>query len=570
MTRRDFSSAITLLVLTATLTGCSPGPAFDLINARSFRIQAGDDPSWAAPDFDDGGWQRTTLAEVPEPEGILWLRTEIEVLPRHRAENRPQGLHFSGMASYEIFWDGELVARGGVPAVRAEDEVPGPIQAHYVVPDRLAGPGRHEIAIRTSAHHRHFSPVVGYWALLVGDYDTIVLAGSFYTLASLVSLSGMMMVALFALTLFLVDRRDRSNLLLSALCLVAAALLVAESWRSLVGYSYDWHLVRLIVVTTLTALLHLTLLLFLIVRFPRRGGRILLGLALLGFAIALFAPGWDGKAQFMHHTGLLLGLAWTLRSWKEHRNATALTSGGLLTALAAFWWQPALFADLSLFFALDFLLVCLLVSHALRTRRIRREREAALVRSARLEIELLKKHIQPHYLMNTLTALAEWIEEEPAVASSMIQSLSEEFRLLSEISDRPLIRMDDELRLCRSHLAIMSRRKAREYLLRTEGVDPDATVPPALFHTLVENGVTHAGSSDPRVELTLRSETRNGRRRYVFEAPLGDDAGPPEEVREGTGLRYVRARLEEAYGDRWSLASGPAGSSWRTEITIGE
>ncbi|MDX1643026.1 MAG: histidine kinase [Thermoanaerobaculia bacterium] len=557
-----------LAVLALCSTGCAPDLSDRVTIVRDVAVRSGDDSRWADPELDDSDWSRMPFWEVPGPETVAWLRAEVEISPGMRRAGRPLGLYISGMASHEIFWDGEPVGRGGVPAPRAADEEPGPIEAHYAIPDRLATPGEHLIAIRTSAHHRGFDPHTGYWALLIGEYDVLLLAGAWLTLISSVSLSGMVMVALFALALFLADRRDRSNLLLSAICFVAAALLVAESWRAVFGYTYDWHLVRLVVVTVLTVVLNFVLLLFLVVRFPGRGARWLLGLALAGFAVATLSPGWDGKAMLMHATGLVLGLAWTVRAWwAERRVATTLVVLGLSTALAVYWWEPARFGDLSLYFALDFLLLCLLASHALATRRLRREREAALMRSARLEIELLKRHIQPHYLMNTLTALSEWIEEEPAIAASMIQSLSEEFRLLAEISDRRLIRMEDELRLCRVHLEIMSRRKGCRYGLDVDGVDPEALVPPALFHTLIENGVTHAPAGARAVEISLRAERCDGARRYVVEAPLDPDDSA-EAGEEGTGLRYVRARLEEAFGRGWELRAGPVGGVWRTVVTI--
>ena len=46
----------------------------------------------------------------------------------------------------------------------------------------------------------------------------------------------------------------------------------------------------------------------------------------------------------------------------------------------------------------------------------------------RLKMELIKKHIQPHFLMNSLTALEELIEQSPHQAIDFIQKLSELFK----------------------------------------------------------------------------------------------------------------------------------------------
>jgi hypothetical protein len=69
--------------------------------------------------------------------------------------------------------------------------------------------------------------------------------------------------------------------------------------------------------------------------------------------------------------------------------------------------------------------------------------------------------------------------------------------------------------------------------------------------------------------LSAKSEGSEGskgsRVRYVFSAPHEASGA---ETAEGTGLRYIRARLQESFGSDWTLASGPAGSLWRTELTI--
>ena len=41
-----------------------------------------------------------------------------------------------------------------------------------------------------------------------------------------------------------------------------------------------------------------------------------------------------------------------------------------------------------------------------------------------------------------------------------------------------------------------------------------------------------------------------------------------EARREGTGLRYVKARLEESFADRWTMTAGPVEGGWRTVIEL--
>ena len=81
------------------------------------------------------------------------------------------------------------------------------------------------------------------------------------------------------------------------------------------------------------------------------------------------------------------------------------------------------------------------------------------------------------------------------------------------------------------------------------------------------SGLLLAGPcAESDVVLELK-ETRSGNRRQLrFVAPMAGETST--EPREGTGLRYVRARLEEAYGAAWSLTSGAGPAGWTTEIEV--
>lgn len=89
-----------------------------------WRFQPGDDPAWAAPDLDDGGWRRVTgtapwHARGDAPAGgVGWYRRRIEV-PLGQAVG--VGLDRAHDAA-EIYLDGELAAANGDLAARD----PGP------------------------------------------------------------------------------------------------------------------------------------------------------------------------------------------------------------------------------------------------------------------------------------------------------------------------------------------------------------------------------------------------------------------------------------------------------------
>jgi hypothetical protein len=524
-----------------------------VVSLDHVRMHAGDDDAWAAPAFDDSSWQQLRLDAVPDRDDVVWLRGRVDLTHLQRERGHPLGIQFSGLASHELWWDGERIGGSGIVARTAAGERPGRIETQVQIPDRLAGRGMHSVAIRASAFHRGFRPRNGYWTVLVGDYDLLRDLHTRRAHRAMFALSGIVLTAVFAFAMFLLARRDRSFLLLGTLCLSAAALLIAEAWRSLFGYTYDWHIVRMRAVVAFSWLVGVQLVALLVTRFPHRRARLVfLGTAIAATILPFWFEAWDPKSLWIFIVCCTVAVMWAAFAAMRRMHGSTLALIGTGVVAIALFIDPWAWVDNVLYLALNFLFFCLLCSHALEVRREQQEK-------ARLQLEIVRRHMQPHFLMNTLTALSEWIEQEPKTAVRMIESLSEELRILGEMSTKTLVTADEELRLCRSHLANMSLRKDVTYELETDGVDGAQLVPPAVFHTLVENAITH-GSAAPRV--TMRLSRRDAR--YVFESPLdpGDDRPP----RTGSGTRYIEARLREAFGDAWTFRQGRVGDVWRAEL----
>jgi len=218
-------------------------------------------------------------------------------------------------------------------------------------------------------------------------------------------------------------------------------------------------------------------------------------------------------------------------------------------------------------------LVMLMGSVTLKLREQFQTLAALRFRSERLEAELLKKSIQPHFIMNTLLSIKSCLGSDSARAERLIEALAEEFRLINRISKQGEIPLAEELSLCRLHLELMGYRRDARYELVTTGDCQGFSIPPMVLHTLVENGLTHAFK--PRESGTFRFSCARQGRSSVFllendGANLGErlsDAG--DQAEEGMGLRYVRARLEEAYPGRWRLDYGLRQGAWTVRIEIG-
>lgn len=241
-------------------------------------------------------------------------------------------------------------------------------------------------------------------------------------------------------------------------------------------------------------------------------------------------------------------------------NKTALLSL-LIAFLAPF--NKSLFAGFSLILLGMFYLL------SLRIKEQRLAYENSLVQSTRLRLELLKKNIQPHFLMNTLTSLIDWVEEAPDKGVLFIEALAKEFDLFNQIENKTLIPISQEIGLCRSHLEVMTYRKEIDYSWEEEGVDTNEKIPPGIFHTLLENGITHSlPLKDNSIQFKLIFKSNSDYKCYTFLTFATTVRQEASTKKEGTGIKYVKARLTESYQEQWEFTSEPVNHGWKNTIKI--
>ena len=185
------------------------------------------------------------------------------------------------------------------------------------------------------------------------------------------------------------------------------------------------------------------------------------------------------------------------------------------------------------------------------------------IKAVQLENEMLKKSIQPHFLMNTLTVLSEWIESEPQLAVKQIELLSKEFRFITAVAGEKVISIDEELKMCKVHLDIFNARQHSDFKLESKGIIPNSLIPPMIFHTLIENGLTHS-NNQKGIFIIKQEETQNAIEFIITSEPLIKQTFNGE----GLGISYIKSRLEQAFPGRWEFTSEANGNVWKTKIKI--
>lgn len=198
------------------------------------------------------------------------------------------------------------------------------------------------------------------------------------------------------------------------------------------------------------------------------------------------------------------------------------------------------------------------------------ERTFAAERLA-LEVErnallALRAQLDPHFLFNTLNAIAEWCRDDPAVAERATLRLAGMLRHMLEGVRRPTWPLDDELALVRALTELHAIRDPERHRFRLAFPERslDVEVPPMLLLPLIENAITHGPSAghEGEVEVSVRLE---GDRLFITLDNPGAFAGRRE---GGHGLSMVEKRLELAYRGRASLTITAEGIRTHTALTL--
>jgi two-component system, LytTR family, sensor kinase len=173
-------------------------------------------------------------------------------------------------------------------------------------------------------------------------------------------------------------------------------------------------------------------------------------------------------------------------------------------------------------------------------------------RLAQAQLDSLRAQLQPHFLFNTLNAIAEFVHEDPAKAEQLIVELANLLRMNLQLSPAEEVPLAEEMEFLKRYVDIEQTRLGSRLEVRWDVRDETlcARVPSLILQPLVENAIRHG----------IAPFAKTGRLAISAERMDGDlllkvhDSGPglPGEStsRRGIGLTNTAARLEHLYGKR--------------------
>lgn len=498
-------------------------------------------------------------------DSIFKVYIDVELISRENT-SYPLGLQVNGFGAFDVYWDGFLVGSNGKMAKSGRAEIPGTEMTYYQIPENLAKIGKHTVTvIGTQADLResrrgikvklesylrlHRAPliVMSFMNLMAGAF---LIASIYYFFLYINS-----------------TRKEATVLLFGIICLLFFCLLIIEYIKFYIDIPYTNFYNRLQIVGLLTFVISILVPWYFMLQFDFKKKKLLLFLLLINLLTIYII--WYGHYDFtaiyfsyaMCAVSIIIAIDATFRKIK----------GGLIVVvglLASVIVNKFIFYDFGLFIAFTIIVLSMLYLHTIRAKALEEAHNASLLLSSRLQLELVKKNIQPHFLRNTLTSLIDWIEESPQQGVVFIRALADEFDIMNSISEDTLIPIQREIELCRKHLDIMSFRKEICYTWEEKNIDPNEEIPPAVIHTIIENGITH--SLPPKegcITFSLSFSREKNHKQYTL-LTMAENRNRKKENSNGTGFKYIKARLNESYGSNWHFESFAVEKGWCTTIKI--
>lgn len=283
----------------------------------------------------------------------------------------------------------------------------------------------------------------------------------------------------------------------------------------------------------------------------RRVGFTLFG-AFLGYLLyrSLRRLRWrEFERQALIGAALALGVACVQAAGNAliFRNEQVSLASSFLYALLYWFW-----------FYFSWATAYLALSYSITVQEQERRAAELAVAAQEAQVRALRYQINPHFLFNTLNAIAALVRDAPARAEEMIVQLSDFFRRSLSVNPIDDVTLEQEVSLQQLYLDIERTRFPDR--LRVETVlDADAAqacVPALLLQPLVENAVKHGVA---RSEGPTRLEIRGRLNGAMLEVLVENDAigSGPAAGGEGVGLRNVAERLRARFGDGASLSAQP-------------
>jgi len=532
---------------------------------QGVHYKAGFDENCHQVDFDDVNWPTLNLYTLSEYQHYC-LRAIVDITEHDLPIHTVMKMYMLG--SFEIYWDGELIGKNGIAGDSISMEKTGSIGITMSMSKDQLSIGKHLLSMNISTYHHIEDMQRIFYAAMLVDQTKAMKNAKYDYIAPLMLCGAMLLLFVFFQLMYWYYQKDPAFMTFSLLSVSSGILIALELLKYFYAYPWDWHVLRLKIIIFTVMITAMLLLLYYVYYYRFKSSfKWLILAALLMFSGVVFAPGYDFKSLSIFIIAMLGSLIINVIALKNNKDGATINTTLLIIGIVSMVILPERFIDQ--WFAALFSVIAIANLFSLTTR-FGHDREKALM-SLKLEAEMLRRNLQPHFLMNSLMLIIEWIETQPDLAVEFVESLAEEFSMLNNMSKLKQVTLREELALCQKHFNIMKARYQLNihleiddiYLLDKDKNLDQLNIPPAVVHTVIENAFSHNRiKDDDQFKIIVNLEENN----FVLKVITPYRATKHQGT--GTGESYIKTRLAEHYGRSWQYESKQQDNHWQTTMVL--
>ena len=201
---------------------------------------------------------------------------------------------------------------------------------------------------------------------------------------------------------------------------------------------------------------------------------------------------------------------------------------------------------------------------------VRNERLGAEL--VRLELDLLRAQLEPHFLFNALNSISALIRSAKTdAATEALAGLSELLRYAIEAGQKNSVTLAEEAAAADEYLRLQKLRFGERLVYSVELGDEtsDIRVPPMLLQPLLENAVQH-GLRDSLQPATIRLKTdcEDGTLHILVENTIAPTSRESSSGGFGVGLANIKRRLACLYPDQHTFDTKVDGERFVASVSL--
>ena len=185
-------------------------------------------------------------------------------------------------------------------------------------------------------------------------------------------------------------------------------------------------------------------------------------------------------------------------------------------------------------------------------------------------LQALQARIRPHFLFNSLNAVASMVRSEPRKAETALLDLADLYRALMK-DNRELTHLGEEVTLATQYLALEKMRLAERLRIKwyIDNMPSDALVPPLLLQPLLENAVYHGIEPAPQGgDVVINIFSRREQLTMVVSNPFLGDNNQRRSRGNNMAVGNIRERLKLHFDVEGTLQQTIRGNVYEVRVTM--